>query len=103
MLAELGHVVTEASGGEQALELLDRQRFEVLMADFARPGMNGTELAERAKRLLPDLPIIFMTGYVDQEALRGWIARGCSVVEKPFDLARLAAALQRAVQVAPAV
>ena len=103
MLAELGHVVTEASGGEQALELLDRQRFEVLMADFAMPGMNGTELAERTKRLLPDLPIIFMTGYVDQEALRGWIARGCSVVEKPFDLARLAAALQRATQVTPAV
>jgi two-component system NtrC family sensor kinase len=100
MLVELGHNVAEAPGGEPALELLQARHFDLLVADFAMPGMNGAELADAASRLVPDLPIVFVTGYAGDDMLRSWLARGCLVVEKPFSLDKIAAVLRR---VSPAI
>ncbi len=102
MLIELGHNVTEAQGGEQALELLRTRQFDLLVADFAMPGMNGAELADAATRLMPDLPIVFVTGYAGDDMLRSWIARGCRIVEKPFSLEKIAAVLRRVSSAMPA-
>ena len=100
---ELGHNVTEAQGGEQALELLRTRQFDLLVADFAMPGMNGAELADAATRLMPDLPIVFVTGYAGDDMLRSWIARGCRIVEKPLSLAeKIAAVLRRVSGAMPA-
>ena len=101
MLAELGHAVTEASSGAAALAPLQAGGLDLLLADFAMPGMNGAELAEAAKRLDPELPIVFMTGYAESDALRSWTVEGYCTVKKPFDLKSLAAGLHSTMRAAP--
>jgi len=65
-------VVVEADGGRQALNLVDRGLDPDLMVlDFSMPGMDGVEVAAAMRRKLPDLPIVFVTGYGEGDALNG--------------------------------
>ena len=94
MLEEMGHEVTEAAGGRSALELLKAGcRCDVLLIDYAMPVMSGTECAEEVRKFRPDLPILFMTGYVDNDALRSWSELGCRTLNKPFQYGDLAEAV----------
>jgi PAS domain S-box-containing protein len=63
MLADLGHSVTEAGDGEEALEFLDNGVFDVLVTDLALPRMSGEEVASRAVERSPGLRVVFATGY----------------------------------------
>lgn len=66
MLEDLGHTVLEANSGQRALEIIaSGVKIDAMMTDHAMPGMTGTELAEQARRLQPDLPILLATGYAD--------------------------------------
>jgi PAS domain S-box-containing protein len=91
MLSEAGYSVTEASSGYQALELLGSGHpAEVLITDYAMPGMTGADLAHEARALRPGLRVLLITGYAtvaDREA--GGLPR----LAKPFRLAHLAAAV----------
>ena len=69
LLEDLGHTVIAASSGAQALELLQSGRkIDLLITDYAMPGMTGTQLAESARALMPKLPILLATGYADLPA-----------------------------------
>jgi len=66
MVEDLGHHVIEAYSGKQALEILQSDaQVDALITDYAMPGMTGVELAEKARVLRPDLPILLATGYAD--------------------------------------
>ncbi len=66
MLEDLGHEVVEANSGKQALDYLrSQEHFDLLITDFAMPGMNGAQLIEAARPLCPDLPILLATGYAE--------------------------------------
>jgi PAS domain S-box-containing protein len=66
MLEDLGHEVIEANSGDAALAALSAgQDVDLMITDFAMPGMNGAQLAEAARRLRPDLPILLATGYAE--------------------------------------
>lgn len=95
MLEDLGHNVIVAGDGTQALAALRAQRdLDLLVADYAMPGMTGGEVAAAAQEIRPSLPVLFITGYVANDGLRDWTARGFKILQKPFELADLAAALQ---------
>lgn len=97
MLDELGYRTIEADNGVTALEhLRGEEAFDLLIADFAMPGMNGRELAEGAIRMRPDLPILLISGYVDPAQFDSRCSRG-QLLHKPFDLTALATAVQKAV------
>jgi CheY-like chemotaxis protein len=97
MLEEMGHEVAEAASGRTALEVLKAGcHFDLLLVDFAMPLMNGSECATEAKKLRPDLSILFMTGYVDNDALRRWSELGVRTLNKPFLYADLAEAVDQA-------
>ena len=99
MLEEIGHRVVEAAGGAEALALLARdRRFDLLVIDFAMPMMNGGQLAAKVTKLWPAAPILFVTGYVENDALRPWADRGYATVRKPFSARDLAAAVDRAMR-----
>jgi signal transduction histidine kinase len=99
MLEELGHEVVEATGGAEALRVLAHdRRFDLLMIDFAMPSMNGAQLAVEVTKLWPEAPILFVTGYVENDALRPWSALGYRTVQKPFTTAELAMAVERAIR-----
>lgn len=95
MLLDLGHSVTEAQSGPHALKLMESDApFDIVVTDYAMPGMNGFELAQRIKARYPKLPIILATGYAELPADRS-IEFGH--LSKPYTSKDLAAALDEAV------
>jgi CheY-like chemotaxis protein len=94
MLRDLGFKVIEAGSGGAALEILDtRRKIDLLLLDFAMPGMNGAEVARAAQAKRPNLPILFVTGYADLSAITH-IAEH-QLIRKPFQEAELARRLAR--------
>lgn len=66
MLEDLGHDVLEANSGETALRYLGGgEHIDLMITDFSMPRMNGAQLAQAARDLRPDLPIILATGYAE--------------------------------------
>ncbi|HEY4403472.1 MAG TPA: response regulator [Xanthobacteraceae bacterium] len=83
MLHDLGYRVLEAGSGGAALDLIERERkIDLMIADFAMPGMNGAELARLAQAKRPALPVLFVTGFADRTALAG--VSEAQIVSKPF-------------------
>ena len=62
MLSIMRHEVTEAGSGEAAIAALKQDKFDVLITDLSLPGMHGAAVAAEAKKLQPNLRIIFATG-----------------------------------------
>ena len=66
LLEDLGHTVIHANSGAKALEVLQSSRdVDLMITDYAMPGMNGMQLSEAARKLRPGLPILLATGYAD--------------------------------------
>ena len=83
MLHDQGHRVLEAGSGGAALDILEREPgVELLILDFAMPGMNGAEVARLAQAQRPHLPILFVTGFVDRGGLAG--VDEDHIIAKPF-------------------
>ena len=83
ILHDLGYRVLEAGSGGAALDLLEREpQIDLLIVDFAMPGMNGAELARLAQAKRPTLPVLFVTGFADRTALAG--VSEARIVSKPF-------------------
>jgi len=95
MLAEEGFEVQTASGGEEALEILDRAAFDILLTDLVMPQMDGNELVHRVKERNPDLDVVVVTGVVDVKTAVDSIKLGASeYLLKPFDRETLASTLE---------
>ena len=74
-----------AENGFEALRMLRQRNFRYLVTDYNMPGMDGLELAERARELVPELRIILETGDSTPELRRRAFARGIeAVLAKPF-------------------
>ena len=87
MLEDLGHEVTIAYSGREALAALARmERVDLVITDQAMPGMTGTELVAEIRRRHPDLPILLATGYAE---LPGGESSTVPRVNKPFLQAHL--------------
>jgi CheY-like chemotaxis protein len=66
MVEDLGFRVIEANSGAKALEILGGDDpVDLMVTDFAMPGMNGMELARAAKEVRPDLPVLLASGYAE--------------------------------------
>jgi signal transduction histidine kinase/CheY-like chemotaxis protein len=88
-LARLGFRAIGAESGPDALaRFYDGERIDLLLADFAMPGMNGAELVRRAREVRPELPVMMVTGYVDEAQLG---AVDIEILRKPIRLADLGA------------
>ncbi len=62
LLGSYGYDVILAANGKQALKLFLSRKVDAVLTDFEMPGMTGTELATRLKRLRPDLPVLLVSG-----------------------------------------
>jgi PAS domain S-box-containing protein len=95
LVRSFGHEVVEAASGQDALELLDRdRRFDLLITDFAMPVVHGTELAAIARRRIPGVPTLFVTG--DAEAAEnGDLTAPARMLKKPFRQSDLAENLRQ--------
>ena len=93
VLREFGYVAIETTDALGAMPVLASARpLDLLVSDVGLPGMNGRQLAELARQHRPGLPVLFITGYAENAAIRaGFLGTGMSMVMKPFTLDALAA------------
>ncbi|MDO6416710.1 ATP-binding protein [Sphingomonas sp. BIUV-7] len=98
VLRELGYHVMEAVDGITALQVLGRddQPISLLLTDVVMPSMSGTELADAARSLRPELKVLFMSGYPrDTISPDGRIQAGVDLLSKPFTFASLSQKLRQ--------
>ncbi|HEV2865591.1 MAG TPA: response regulator [Allosphingosinicella sp.] len=90
MAEELGYEVEAASGGAEALALLEQGEFALMLTDIAMPGMSGVELARRAREAAPAMQVAFASGYADIHAFGEDLANE-AVLKKPYRIHEVAA------------
>jgi CheY-like chemotaxis protein len=100
MLADHGYRVTTAEDGAQALQRLGEGVPDLLVLDFAMPGLTGADVAKHAQAVCPQLPILFLSGHADIDALEA-AAGSVRLLRKPFSAADLYAAVARGLQERP--
>ena len=92
-LSANGHILVEAADGATALELLASHAVDIAVIDFAMPGMNGAVLATLIAERWPGLPVLFASGFSDTEAIERAVGKGARIVQKPFRIDELLAAV----------
>jgi CheY-like chemotaxis protein len=94
VLRALNYAVTEAQDAATALAIIRQNKtdIEMLLTDIVMPGMNGRELANQARALMPNIRILFMTGYSQDVVIhQGRLDGDIELIEKPFRTKSLAA------------
>ncbi len=93
-LIELGFSVVEASGGDEAAELVEQiDGLTLLVSDIVMPGLSGIELARRARILRPAMRVVLVSGFSVEY---GELAPDTVILRKPWDKRDLVAAIGRA-------
>ena len=92
VLQELEYHAVEFADPVAALPFLaSPERVALMISDVGLPGMSGRELAEHARAARPELPILFITGYAENAAIRsGFLGTNMGMITKPFSLGDLA-------------
>lgn len=94
-LTRSGYRVTAVDRGTAALPLLESERFDLLLTDIVMPEMDGIELAQRAASLVPDLRVMFITGFAAVTLKAGQAVPNARVLSKPFHLRDLVMEVDR--------
>lgn len=97
-LEVLGYNVVQAATGRTALDLLGRvDGIDLLIADYAMPGMSGAELMRAVRARCPALPIVIVTGYVETGGVGGQIGDAI-LLKKPYRISELGASVELALR-----
>ncbi|MCD2325395.1 response regulator [Sphingomonas sp. IC-56] len=92
-LSRQGYTVVTAENGEVALEMLEgMDRPDLLISDVVMPLMDGPSMARQVRRKHPDLPILFMSGYAEEQLRRSIDLDNVAFLPKPFSVQQLAEA-----------
>jgi two-component system cell cycle sensor histidine kinase/response regulator CckA len=92
-LTRQGYTVLTAENGEAALELLARgEKPDLLISDVVMPSMDGPTMVRHARERYPDLPILFMSGYAEEQLRKSIDLDNVAFLPKPFSVQQLAEA-----------
>ncbi|MES2905379.1 MAG: PAS domain-containing protein [Pseudomonadota bacterium] len=94
-LGDYGYQVSEANDGEVGLSAFAEKRPDLVILDYAMPGLSGGDVAARILTLVPGQPILFVSGYSESEAIRR-AAPHAQMLAKPFRPDALDAAVREA-------
>lgn len=97
-LEALGYDVKAVEDGRAGLNELRSRSPDVLVVDFAMPGMNGAEVARQAREISPKLPIVIASGYADTDAIERAVGKDAILLRKPFRVDELLEAVAEAAQ-----
>jgi DNA-binding NarL/FixJ family response regulator len=88
-----------AATSEEALKLARRRRFDAVISDIVRPGMDGLEFLRTFKQLRPTVPVVIASGVLDDAtARRAKRLRAFDCLPKPFAFCELVAVVRSAIQ-----
>jgi PAS domain S-box-containing protein len=98
LLTEAGCTVRTEQDGPAGLEALNHGVYDLVVLDFAMPGMTGAEVARVIREQRKDLPILIMTGYLEHEAVLAQLGAQ-PILQKPFEpsdlMSRIASTIRR--------
>ena len=96
-LTRHGYTVITADNGEEALEVLERSGDEIvlLISDVVMPMMDGPTMVREARKTRPELPILFMSGYAEEQLRKSIDLDNVAFLPKPFSVQELAEAARR--------
>jgi two-component system cell cycle response regulator CpdR len=94
-LEKVGYTVDSVESGMEALPLLERESYDLLLTDIVMPGMDGIELAQRAAALAPSMRVMFITGFAAVALKTGASHPHARVLSKPFHLRDLVLEVDR--------
>lgn len=98
-LSLMGYVVEEASSGEEALLLLERLPYNLMVLDLQMPGIHGLEVMKHAHQLYPELLIIILTGHATLEsAIAAVKSEAADFLLKPASIQEIADAVTQSLQ-----
>ena len=84
-LADVGYEVFTADNGPKALEIIEKERLGIVIADLVMPGMDGIELMKKAKEIQPSIEVIIITAYASIPTAIAAMKEGAyDYIEKPF-------------------
>ncbi|HEY0627840.1 MAG TPA: response regulator [Sphingomicrobium sp.] len=96
-LTRHGYQVLTAGNGEEALEIVDRgEEIALLISDVVMPLMDGPTMVREARKTRPDLPILFMSGYAEEQLRKSIDIANVAFLPKPFSVQELAEAVRTA-------
>ncbi|MEO7469644.1 MAG: response regulator, partial [Sphingobium limneticum] len=92
-LTRQGYTVLTAENGEAALELLEKTgKPDLLISDVVMPSMDGPTMVRHVRKRYPDLPILFMSGYAEEQLRKSIDLDNVAFLPKPFSVQQLAEA-----------
>jgi CheY-like chemotaxis protein len=99
MLTFYGYEVAMAEGGKEALAILEKEKFDLIIIDYAMPGMKGDQLAESIKARIADQPVLMITASAEMLKASGVPLPGVRfIIGKPFQLEELSQAVATLLQ-----
>lgn len=97
--SENGFVVLTAAEGKSALEIMEKNRPDVVILDIRMPGIDGIEVLEKMKKIDPKVVVIMVTALEDMQTTIRAIQKGAyEYINKPIDLDKLEMTIQRALE-----
>ena len=103
VLTGKGYAVITAANGEEALNKLAAEDYDLVYTDIKMPGMSGLEVAERVKADKPWMPVVIITGFGNAESEARARAAGATLLHKPLSPAMIEGSAREATETAPAV
>ncbi|HUG45535.1 MAG TPA: response regulator [Sphingomicrobium sp.] len=98
-LTRHGYKVITATNGEEALEVIERgEEIALMISDVVMPGMDGPATVREARKFRPDLPILFMSGYAEEQLRKSIDLDKVAFLPKPFSVQELAEAARRVIE-----
>jgi CheY-like chemotaxis protein len=82
VLQELGYKIEIATGGDDALELFDREKFDLVVTDYKMSSMDGLELIRILRTRAPAIPIILISGFVETLGMTEQNTNADAVIQK---------------------
>jgi two-component system cell cycle sensor histidine kinase/response regulator CckA len=97
-LTRHGYKVVTADNGEDALEIVNSgEPIDLLISDVVMPGMDGPTMVREARKSRPELKILFMSGYAEEQLRKSIDIENVNFLPKPFSVTELAEAARRTV------
>ena len=89
-LARQGYKITTARDGEEGLEAVEGGgQFDLVLSDVVMPSMDGPAMAREIRKLAPDLPVLFMSGYAEEQLRRQIDIENVHFIAKPFSVQQI--------------
>ncbi len=99
ILSHANFQVIEASSGEEALQLLESEKVDLVISDLKMPGMSGADLVNELREWDTTLPVVFVSGWAKE---KDWLdairTHASAMIPKPFRSQAILSAVQKALQ-----